>query len=142
MILKWLVCAFCRSGRASGYNFTTVTARTSGSVLALLKGLKKYRKYGVVIQAFNEKGPGPMAAELVTQTLEDGKHSYIVPIFTMVWDNSSFKMKYPRLKHGKIQIFIKSCLNFILLWRHSKCSARIINIIINNIKIFYEFTAI
>lgn len=60
-------------GRLSGFNFTTVPPRVSGSGLATIKGLKKYRKYGVVIQAFNEKGPGPMAAEVVTQTLEDGK---------------------------------------------------------------------
>ncbi|XP_054281239.1 cell adhesion molecule Dscam2-like [Macrosteles quadrilineatus] len=58
-------------GRLSGYNFTTVAPRASGSGLAVIKGLKKFRKYGVVIQAFNEKGPGPMAAEIVTQTLED-----------------------------------------------------------------------
>jgi hypothetical protein len=40
--------------------------------VAFLTDLKKYRKYGVVIQAFNEKGPGPMSSEIVTQTLEDG----------------------------------------------------------------------
>lgn len=40
--------------------------------MAFLTDLKKYRKYGVVIQAFNEKGPGPMSSEIVTQTLEDG----------------------------------------------------------------------
>lgn len=101
------MCAFCSSGRSSGYNFTTVTPRTSGSVLALLKGLKKFRKYGVVIQAFNEKGPGPMAAELITQTLEDGKlllscntyHSY-----------NLFKLKreFPRQKRGQIKILEKT----------------------------------
>lgn len=59
-------------GQLSGYNFTTVAPWASGSGLAIIKGLKKFRKYGVVIQAFNEKGPEPMAAEIVTQTLEDG----------------------------------------------------------------------
>ncbi|XP_021925400.1 Down syndrome cell adhesion molecule-like protein Dscam2 isoform X4 [Zootermopsis nevadensis] len=59
------------SGRPSGYNFTTVKAISSGSGVAFLTDLKKYRKYGVVIQAFNEKGPGPMSAEIVAQTLED-----------------------------------------------------------------------
>ncbi|XP_069693341.1 cell adhesion molecule Dscam2-like isoform X2 [Periplaneta americana] len=59
------------SGRPSGYNFTTVKAQPSGSGLAVLTDLKKYRKYGVVVQAFNEKGPGPMSAEIVAQTLED-----------------------------------------------------------------------
>lgn len=65
----------CRLGRPSGYNFTTVKAVSSGSGVAFLTDLKKYRKYGVVIQAFNEKGPGPMSAEIVAQTLEDGEFS-------------------------------------------------------------------
>nr|CAD7442428.1 unnamed protein product [Timema bartmani] len=59
-------------GRAGGYNFTTVSAKNSGSGAALLTGLKKYRKYGVVVQAFNEKGPGPTSNEVIAQTLEDG----------------------------------------------------------------------
>ncbi|XP_052129244.1 cell adhesion molecule Dscam2-like isoform X4 [Frankliniella occidentalis] len=54
-----------------GHNFSTVAARPDGSGSALLTGLKKYRKYGVVVQAFNEKGPGPMSQEEVAQTLED-----------------------------------------------------------------------
>ncbi|KAK3930875.1 Down syndrome cell adhesion molecule-like protein Dscam2 [Frankliniella fusca] len=54
-----------------GHNFSTVAARPDGSGSALLTGLKKYRKYGVVVQAFNEKGPGPMSHEEVAQTLED-----------------------------------------------------------------------
>lgn len=56
-----------------GHNFSTVTARPDGSGSATLTGLKKYRKYGVVVQAFNEKGPGPMSEEEVAQTLEDGE---------------------------------------------------------------------
>ncbi|KAJ1530753.1 hypothetical protein ONE63_005607 [Megalurothrips usitatus] len=54
-----------------GHNFSTVAARPDGSGSALLPGLKKYRKYGVVVQAFNEKGPGPMSPEEVAQTMED-----------------------------------------------------------------------
>jgi hypothetical protein len=69
-----------RSARPSGYNFTTVKAQASGSGTAFLTDLKKYRKYGVVIQAFNEKGPGPMSSEIVAQTLEDGA-SFKKPFF-------------------------------------------------------------
>ena len=61
-----------RSARPTGYNFTTVKAQASGSGAGFLTDLKKYRKYGVVIQAFNEKGPGPMSSEVVAKTLEDG----------------------------------------------------------------------
>jgi hypothetical protein len=38
-----------------------------------LDGLKKYCKYGLVVQAFNGRGSGPMSSEVVAQTLEDGK---------------------------------------------------------------------
>ncbi|KAF4532567.1 hypothetical protein B566_EDAN008491 [Ephemera danica] len=64
-------------GRSSGYNFTTVPFNKSGignkgtTSLVRIRGLKKFRKYGVVVQAFNEKGPGPMSIEVVAQTFED-----------------------------------------------------------------------
>ncbi|XP_066995296.2 cell adhesion molecule Dscam2 [Anabrus simplex] len=58
-------------GRQTGYTFTTVTDKGSASGSIILSGLQKYRKYGVVLQAFNEKGPGPMSNEVVSQTLED-----------------------------------------------------------------------
>ncbi|XP_066996259.2 cell adhesion molecule Dscam2 [Anabrus simplex] len=53
------------------YNFTTVTFRGSGKEEARLDGLKKFCQYGLVVQAFNGKGPGPLSKEVVAQTLED-----------------------------------------------------------------------
>ena len=76
-----------RSARPSGYNFTTVKAQTSGSGMAILTDLKKYRKYGVVIQAFNEKGPGPMSSEIVAQTLEDGAFFKKPLVFNLLSNN-------------------------------------------------------
>ncbi|XP_018916617.2 cell adhesion molecule Dscam2 isoform X1 [Bemisia tabaci] len=58
-------------GRPSSYNFTTIPAVYGSTSSAVLSGLKKFRKYGVVVQAFNEKGPGPMSSEVLAQTLED-----------------------------------------------------------------------
>jgi hypothetical protein len=64
-------------GRTSGYNFTTVPFRgienANPQTLLTLTYLKKYHKYGVVVQAFNEKGPGPLSTEVVVQTFEDGE---------------------------------------------------------------------
>lgn len=76
-----------RSARPSGYNFTTVKAQASGSGTAFLTDLKKYRKYGVVIQAFNEKGPGPMSSEIVAQTLEDGAYFKKPLVFNLLSNN-------------------------------------------------------
>ncbi|XP_063218560.1 cell adhesion molecule Dscam2-like [Bacillus rossius redtenbacheri] len=56
---------------ASGYNFTTSAAEMNCSCKAVLKRLKKYHEYGIVIQAFNAKGPGPLTKEIIAQTLED-----------------------------------------------------------------------
>lgn len=78
-----------RSARPSGYNFTTVKAQASGSGTAFLTDLKKYRKYGVVIQAFNEKGPGPMSSEIVAQTLEDGAFFKKPLVFNLLSNNFS-----------------------------------------------------
>ncbi|XP_047103802.1 Down syndrome cell adhesion molecule-like protein Dscam2 [Schistocerca piceifrons] len=59
------------SSRQTSYTYTTVSEKGSGPYSTVLSGLKKYRKYGVVVQAFNEKGPGPMSPEIIAQTLED-----------------------------------------------------------------------
>jgi len=68
--------AISRMGRSSGYNFTTVLFRgienANPQTLLTLTNLKKFHKYGVVVQAFNEKGPGPLSTEVVVQTFEDG----------------------------------------------------------------------
>nr|CAD7426256.1 unnamed protein product [Timema monikensis] len=53
------------------YNFTTVAWRGNGKEEWHLNGLKKFYKYGLVVQAFNSKGPGPLAMQVVAQTLED-----------------------------------------------------------------------
>ncbi|XP_075218306.1 cell adhesion molecule Dscam2-like [Lycorma delicatula] len=57
--------------RSTGFNFTTVPPQTGGSGFILLKGLKKFTQYGIVVQAFNEKGLGPLSNEIFAQTSED-----------------------------------------------------------------------
>lgn len=116
-----------RSARPSGYNFTTVKAQPSGSGVAFLTDLKKYRKYGVVIQAFNEKGPGPMSSEIVTQTLEDGvfhfRDFFFRFIFQYLFSNCINATTYAA---GRKQVFITIVINcikfsliyhFYLLWK-------------------------
>lgn len=63
------------------YNFTTVPWSSNAVNLGangrqettVLVGLSKYRQYGVVVQAYNPKGAGPLSTEVVAQTLEDGQ---------------------------------------------------------------------
>ena len=65
------------------YNFTTVPWRTDDKEELRLKNLKKFSKYGIVIQAYNRKGPGPLSAEIITQTLEDGQYFFIYYILIL-----------------------------------------------------------
>ncbi|XP_052125989.1 cell adhesion molecule Dscam2-like [Frankliniella occidentalis] len=56
------------------YTFATVPwegAGAAGSTTTVLAGLSKYKQYGVVVQAYNPKGAGPLSTEVVAQTLED-----------------------------------------------------------------------
>ncbi|GLG97376.1 Protein sidekick [Gryllus bimaculatus] len=53
------------------YNFSTVPFRGTGKEDSRLDDLKKFCKYGLVVQAFNSRGPGPLSKEIVAQTLED-----------------------------------------------------------------------
>ncbi|XP_021939407.1 Down syndrome cell adhesion molecule-like protein Dscam2 isoform X3 [Zootermopsis nevadensis] len=57
--------------RKNGYNFSEVPWQLDGKGQLRLDGLKKYCKYGIVVQAFNGRGSGPMSPEVVAQTLED-----------------------------------------------------------------------
>ncbi|XP_023706889.1 Down syndrome cell adhesion molecule-like protein Dscam2 isoform X2 [Cryptotermes secundus] len=54
-----------------GYNFSEVPWLLDGKGQFRLDGLKKFCKYGLVVQAFNGRGSGPMSSEVVAQTLED-----------------------------------------------------------------------
>ncbi|GLG97357.1 Protein turtle [Gryllus bimaculatus] len=53
------------------YNFTTVQFHGTGRQETLLNDLRKFCKYGLVVQAFNSKGSGPLSDEVIAQTLED-----------------------------------------------------------------------
>lgn len=39
-----------------------------------LTGLRPYTRYTLVVQAYNQVGPGPLCEPLLTQTLEDGDY--------------------------------------------------------------------
>jgi hypothetical protein len=96
-----------------------VKAQPSGSGVAFLTDLKKYRKYGVVIQAFNEKGPGPMSSEIVTQTLEDGVFHFrdlvfFPPLYIAV--HALMQLLMLLEESGRDQVFVAVIINCI------KCS--------------------
>jgi hypothetical protein len=74
-----LIITFCfysglleSSAPPGAYNFSTVTWQNMGKSEWKLNNLRNFYKYGIVVQAFNNKGPGPLSAEIVAQTLEDG----------------------------------------------------------------------
>jgi len=68
------IIVYCRDVEGKhGYNFSEVPWQLDGKGHFRLDGLKKYCKYGLVVQAFNGRGSGPMSPEVVAQTLEDGK---------------------------------------------------------------------
>lgn len=60
---------------AQMFNFTTVSIQPNGD-FSLLNELHPFKKYGVVVQAFNQKGPGPMSTEFIVHTFEDGKNNF------------------------------------------------------------------
>jgi hypothetical protein len=71
------IVVYCRDVEGKhGYNFSEVPWQLDGKGHFRLDGLKKYCKYGLVVQAFNGRGSGPMSPEVVAQTLEDGKLPY------------------------------------------------------------------
>lgn len=58
----------------SAYNFTSVSGDGDGGTgELLLSGLHKFARYNVVVQAFNQVGPGPLSEPASAQTMEDGK---------------------------------------------------------------------
>lgn len=58
----------------TAYNFTSVSGDgEGGSGELLLTGLQRFARYNVVVQAFNQVGPGPLSEPASAQTMEDGK---------------------------------------------------------------------
>ncbi|KAH8379056.1 hypothetical protein KR009_002841 [Drosophila setifemur] len=56
----------------TAYNFTSVSGDgDGGNGELLLSGLAKFARYNVVVQAFNQVGPGPLSEPTGSQTLED-----------------------------------------------------------------------
>lgn len=64
------------SSSTSSYIFTNVYEDGEEGGELLLTGLSKYTRYSIVIQSFNQVGPGPLSEPILTQTLEDGKYYY------------------------------------------------------------------
>ncbi|XP_025829144.1 Down syndrome cell adhesion molecule-like protein Dscam2 isoform X2 [Agrilus planipennis] len=61
-----------RSPKMQAYNYTTVSGDgEDGTGELLLGGLSKYTNYAIVVQAFNEVGPGPLTEPASSQTMED-----------------------------------------------------------------------
>ncbi|KAL1516797.1 hypothetical protein ABEB36_000653 [Hypothenemus hampei] len=53
------------------YNFTSVIGDGEDGGEILLSGLRKYTRYSIVVQAYNEVGSGPLSEQVTTETLED-----------------------------------------------------------------------
>ncbi|ERL93382.1 hypothetical protein D910_10674, partial [Dendroctonus ponderosae] len=53
------------------YNFTSVSGDGEEGGEILLSDLKKYTRYSIVVQAYNEVGSGPLSEPVTTETLED-----------------------------------------------------------------------
>jgi len=73
------MCFFSANERATSnqqYNFTTVSWPGNGKAELKIDNLKKFTKYCIVAQAFNMKGAGPISAEVIAQTLEDGMFTF------------------------------------------------------------------
>ncbi|XP_059226041.1 cell adhesion molecule Dscam2 isoform X4 [Stomoxys calcitrans] len=60
------------SSGTTAYNFTSVSGDGDGGTgELLLTGLQRYARYNVVVQAFNQVGPGPLSEPASAQTMED-----------------------------------------------------------------------
>jgi hypothetical protein len=72
--LKSHMLLFCSSASSLSYNFSSVGGDgEEGGGELLLGGLGKFTRYLVVVQAFNQVGPGPLSEAVTAQTMEDGE---------------------------------------------------------------------
>lgn len=57
-------------------NMTTVYGDGEDGGEFILADLIKFKKYSIVLQAFNEVGNGPLSEQITAQTMEDGKYKF------------------------------------------------------------------
>lgn len=63
------------SSNNPSYNYSSVSGDgEEGGGELRLTGLRPYTRYTLVVQAYNQVGPGPLCEPLLTQTLEDGDY--------------------------------------------------------------------
>lgn len=55
-------------------NMTTVYGDGEDGGELILTDLVKFKKYSIVVQAFNEVGNGPLSEPTTAQTMEDGTY--------------------------------------------------------------------
>ena len=73
-VMTFYKMVLCCSASSLNYNFTSVGGDgEEGGGEFLLGGLGKFTQYLVVVQAFNQVGPGPLSEPAAAQTMEDGK---------------------------------------------------------------------
>jgi len=56
-------------------NMTAVYGDGEDGGELILADLMKFKKYSIVVQAFNEVGDGPLSEPITAQTMEDGTES-------------------------------------------------------------------
>ncbi|CAN7976283.1 unnamed protein product [Ixodes persulcatus] len=61
-------------GTTEPYVFKTVTRASGPTTQCIIDNLQRATAYAVVVQAYNEKGAGPLSDEIMVQTHEHGKY--------------------------------------------------------------------
>lgn len=63
---------YSSSNGPTSYNFTSISGDIEEGIgEIILSNLEKFTKYNIIVQAFNEVGPGPLSEPVIVQTIED-----------------------------------------------------------------------
>ncbi|CAN8026902.1 unnamed protein product, partial [Ixodes persulcatus] len=65
-------------GTTEPYVFKTVTRASGPTTQCIIDNLQRATAYAVVVQAYNEKGAGPLSDEIMVQTHEHGKFPLLI----------------------------------------------------------------
>ncbi|XP_027854261.2 cell adhesion molecule Dscam2 isoform X3 [Aphis gossypii] len=92
------------------HNMTTVYGDGEDGGEFILADLIKFKRYSIVVQAFNEVGNGPLSEPTTAQTMEDVPSSYPLDVHCSSLGSQTLQMswKHPEMQHwnGVIQGYV------------------------------------
>ncbi|XP_076065783.1 cell adhesion molecule Dscam2-like isoform X4 [Oratosquilla oratoria] len=94
---------------SKNFNFSTVGVSGTGEESWTVDGLRRFTRYTFIVQAYNDKGPGPLSSEVSASTLEDVPEAPPQDVSCVALTSTRVEISWnpppPHLTHGLVTTY-------------------------------------